>query len=245
MPLLSRAYRRGYTEEDVIVERRYQGGVWNDEYETVPNAVTNNQISNRAVVIGNGTGREKMPLDFLKDPSGLLGSKTVQTYGCNALYRDYQPDFLVATGNAVIKELASSSYVNSNIVYTSSMHMLEYPNKFYLIPKNPYLDAGSTALYLAAFDGHTTIWMMGFDGQDTPTFNNNIYAGTNGYDPKNYAPVNTKWEQNQKSVFDIYNNVDFVRVTLHGADPIPSTWKTCPNFRQINLNEFVAEADLS
>ena len=245
MPLLLKSYRRSYLNEDIVVERRYEGGIWHDTLEEVPNVVTNRQISNRAVVIGNGTSRNQIPLQHLKNPSGLLGAKTVQTYGCNALYRDFNPDFLVATGNEIVSELASSSYVENNIVYTASIHLLEYPNKFYLIPKNPYLDAGSTALYLAAFDGHKKIWMLGFDGQDGGTMNNNVYAGSNGYDAIDVVHLNDKLVRNQKSVFDVYNDVEFVRVTLHGTEKVPELWKQCPNFRQTNLRGFVVEADLS
>lgn len=242
---LNKKYRKGYTSEDIVTERFHENNVWHDVTETVPNVVTNHQISNRAVIIGNGASRNDFNLDHLKKPSGLLGVNTVQTYGCNALYRDFTPDFLVATGNnGIVSEIANSNYTEKNIVYTNAIHLLEHPNKFYLIPYDPYADAGTTAAYIAAFDGHTRIYMLGFDGQDTNGVNNNVYAGTQGYDDKNQTIDDVKWIQNRRQLFDVYDDVDFVWVTKGGRYTVPEPLKYCLNLRQITYRDFVLEADL-
>jgi hypothetical protein len=237
-------YRKDYTGEKIVTERKSEGRVWNDTYEYIPNSVINNQISNRAVAIGNGSSRLKFPLQYLKNPAGLLGADTVQTYGCNALYRDFTPDFLVASGNDIVKEIARSRYINTNIVYTRSMHLLEYPNKFYLIPYDPYADAGTTAIYLAAFDGHKKIYMLGFDGQTNPKSNDNVYAGTNGYDAKIADITGNKWVQHRKVIFNTYDDVDFVWVTESGRSPVPAILKSSTNFRQISHRDFVLECSI-
>jgi hypothetical protein len=242
---LSRQYRNNYRGEKIVVDRNYSDGVWQDTVEHIPNAVVNNQISNRAVVLGNGPSRLAFELNYLKNYSGLLGAETVQTYGCNALYRDFTTDFLVATGHPeFIKEIASSEYIKNSVVYTSAMHLLEYPNKFYLIPHDPYTDAGTVALYLACFDGHKKIFMLGFDGQDTPGFNYNIYADTQGYDKKNNLVLDTKWIADKKIIFDLYDDVEFIRVTEHNTERLPELWKYCPNLRTISRNDFILEANL-
>lgn len=237
--------RDKYWSEDIVVDRALTDGKWVDKVERVHNAVSNNQISNRAVVIGNGPSRLSFNLRYLKNYSGLLGADTVQTYGCNALYRDFTPDFLVACGHPdIIKEISSSNYVNDNIVYTNAIHLLEYPNKFYLIPYDPYTDAGTTALYIAAFDGHKKIFMLGFDNQDTPGFNYNVYADTRGYDSKNALVMEQKWVEDKRAIFDAFNDVEFIRVTERGVDPIPESWKYATNFRQISHRDFILEANL-
>jgi hypothetical protein len=238
-------YRRYYQGEKIVVDRKYADGIWQDIVEHVPNAVTNNQISNRAVVLGNGPGRLAFELKHLKNFSGLLGAETVQTYGCNALYRDFHPDFLVVSGHPdIIKEVAESQYVKDNVVYTNSIHLLEYPNKFYLIPHDPYSDAGTVALYLACFDGHKKIFMLGFDGQDTPGFNYNIYSDTNGYDSKRSLVLEDKWINDKKNIFDIYKNVEFIRVTEHNTERLPESWRYCTNVRTMSRNDFIIEAGL-
>ena len=244
MQAITKGYRQNYTGENIVTSRTYSSGVWADITEYVPNSVTNNQISNKAVVIGNGLSREPLDLQMLKNPMGLLGTGTVQTYGCNALYRDFNPDFLVAKGNDIIKEIADSGYTDNNIVYTSAIHLLEYPNKFYLIPNDPYTDAGTTAVYLACFDGHKQVYMIGVEGQDTPGFNYNLYAGTNGYDPVKATVSDHKWVADKRVLFDIYSEVDFVWVTMYASEQPPELWKYANNFRLIHWNQFALEVDL-
>ena len=57
LKLTSKLYRTDYTGEDIIQERVLQDGQWVNTTEHVPNNVINNQISNRAVVFGNGESR--------------------------------------------------------------------------------------------------------------------------------------------------------------------------------------------
>ena len=37
---LNRKYRKGYTGEEIVVERKHEGRVWHDVTETIPNMVT-------------------------------------------------------------------------------------------------------------------------------------------------------------------------------------------------------------
>ena len=241
---LNKKYRRGYVGEEIIVERKLEGSMWKTVTETVPNRITNRQISNTAIVIGNGTNRLGFNLQNFKKPSGLLGSRTVQTYGCNALYRDFEPDFLVAVGNnGIVAEIADGTYTNGHIVYSSALHLLEHPGKFYLIPYDIYADAGTTAAYIAAFDEHKKIYLIGFDGHE-PGWNNNVYADTPGYDSKDLEIDHSEWIANHKQLFDVYDDVDFIWVTPAGRNPIPEQLKSCLNFRQIDFRNLVLECDL-
>jgi hypothetical protein len=242
---LNKLYRRGYTGEEIIAERYLDSGIWTTVTERVPSNVANNQISNRAAVFGNGQGRTTFdPKLIINHKSGLLGADTLQTYACNAFYRDYTPDFLVVTDRRIANEIVDNGYTDNNIAYTRVDITLEFPKKFYLIPHDIYADAGTTALYLAAFDGHQRIYMLGFVGQDTPGHNNNIYANTAGYDPVKFNVSDEKWINNQLTVFNTYNDVDFVHVSETGRATIPEAWKYCTNLRRISYRDMVLEADL-
>ena len=243
---INKLYRKFYQGENIVVERNYTDGVWHDTTEVVPNAVINTQISNQAVILGNGPSRLEFDLNFIKNHrGGMLGSRALQSYGCNALYRDFQPNFLVATGNAnLINEIADSGYTDEHIVYTNSIHTLEYPGKFYLIPHDPYADAGTTAAYIAAFDGHKNIYMLGFDWQDTPGYNYNVYAGTAHYDSIDTTVLDHKWKTNLKQLMQVYNDVNFAFVYRKAGHPLPSEWAGLTNVRAINYNTFALEADL-
>ena len=149
--------------------------------------------------------------------------------------------------NDIVEEIAHSdytkTYTKNRIVYSSAIHLLEYPGQFYLIPHDPMADAGTTAAYIAAFDGHKKVYLLGFDGHE-PGWNNNVYAGTNGYDPKEVDIDHSEWISNHKQLFDVYDDVDFVWVTPHGRTPIPELLKYCLNFRQISFRDLVLECDL-
>lgn len=238
-------YRKDYRGEDIVTERTYQNGVWTAVTEHLPNNVINNQISNRAVVIGNGSERLRFDVQhLLKVKSGLLGADTLQSYACNAFYRDFTPDFLIATSKTIAEELVNTSYTLGHIVYTRVDIALEFPKHFYLVPYDPYTDAGTTAMYIACFDGHKKIFMLGFDGQPCEGLNQNVYAGTQGYSPINATISDEKWINDRAQLFDAYNDVDFVWVTERGRLPMPEAWKYRSNIRQIDFRNFVLEADL-
>ena len=242
---LNKRYRSQYFSENIITERVYENQQWTTTVETVSNSVINNQISNQAVVFGNGLSRLSFNVNLiLNHKGGLLGSTKLQTYGCNAIYRDFKTDFLVVLERLILLEIIQNNYMSNNIIYTRVLNTLEFPKQFYLIPQDPYADAGTTAIYLAAFDGHKKIFLLGFDGQDTPGFNHNIYAGTSGYDDKNFTVNDANWISNQAEVFSVYNDVDFILVTETGKCPMPVLWKYLTNVRQISFRDFILETSL-
>lgn len=241
----SKRYRSEYTGEDIIQERVLQDGQWLSTTEHVPNNVINNQISNRAVVFGNGQDRLNFDVThILNKKSGLLGANTLQSYACNAFYRDYTPDFLIVTSRSIAEELSKTNFPKDNIVYTRVDLSLEFPKKFYLIPHDPYADAGATAAYIAAFDGHKKIYLVGCEGQFESNYNNNVYAGSNGYADKTADMSGNNWEESYLQLFNVYDDVDFVLVTSSGRYKTFDSWKNCTNFRQISFRSMVLEADL-
>ena len=53
-----------------------------------------------AYIIGNGPSRKGLDLDTLDGT----------TFGCNALFRDYSPDYLVSGDSSILKEICMSEY---------------------------------------------------------------------------------------------------------------------------------------
>ena len=74
---LGKQYRLNYKGEEVITERKKEFQHWTQTVENVPNAVDNNQISNRAVVIGNSAGRKEFNLNLLKTSPDLQKDETL------------------------------------------------------------------------------------------------------------------------------------------------------------------------
>jgi hypothetical protein len=249
MLVVEKKYRSNYVDEDVVVEGVLEGQKWTFTSETVNNQVTNNQISNKAVVIGNGLSRNDVDLSkLIGHHSGLLGADTLQTYGCNAAYRDITPDFLIVTSPVICNELTDHPYRENKVVYTDHECMKANPGKFYLIPHNLYSDAGTLALRTACFDGHTTVYMVGMEGHDTTSYNYNVYAGTAGYEPvhrtKQSIIDSDKWARDKAQVMRAYDDVEFIWVTSTGNYNVHASWKELPNFSQIKVREFVVNNDL-
>lgn len=249
MLVVEKKYRSNYVDEDVIVEGVLGGQKWTFSSETVANQVTNNQISNKAVVIGNGLSRNDVDLTkLIGHHSGLLGADTLQTYACNAAYRDLDPDFLIVTSPVICNELANHSYTERRVVYTDHECMKAHPGKFYLIPHNLYADAGTLALRTACFDGHRKVYMVGMEGHDTSGYNYNVYAGTSGYEgvhrTKDQIIDSATWARDKAEVMRVYDDVEFFWVTSTGNYNVHPSWNALPNFSQIKVRDFVLNNDL-
>jgi hypothetical protein len=248
MQKIKQLYRSNYIGETIISEMHYSGGDWVRTNEFLPNAINNKQISGKAVVLGNGPSRLELHPDLLKllanHKGGLLAQGKVQTYGCNAILRDFSPDFTVAN-DLLAAELVNKGLCDTNIVYGTADMVLSYPGKFYMIPQNPNWDAGSMAAYLACFDGHRQVYLMGFDlHSGDSNYHYNVYTGTNGY-PDAITPSTEKYvESTMLTVMQTYPDVDFVRVMPTKEWYMPESWKYQLNLRQITFREFVLEADL-
>jgi len=237
MQSIKKLFRNIYYEEDIYTLATYTNGQWNYELENVPKTINNVRHGQTAVVIGNGLDRLTFNLKNLKN-------RKLQTYGCNALYRDFSPDFLVSVGSEMCDEIARSGYCNNHVVYAYASEIVRQPKKFHLIPQNPTWNAGSLAAYLACFDGHTKVYLLGFDGNDTPGYSNNIYNDTPGYYSVHEDQNDLYWSLTMTHVFKTYLFVDFVLVNSTGRGYMPKAWQSVPNLRRISFNELVLECDL-
>ena len=245
MQVLNKIYRANYGGERITTEASLSNTEWLYKTEWIPTRVANNHLSKIATIIGNGASRSRFPTDLLiNHKSGRLGATSMQTYGCNAVYRDIEPTFLIATGSEICKEIADSGYCDKHIVYANSSKILEYPNKFYLIPQDYTCNAGTIATYIACFDGHEKIYLLGFDNSAGDGYNNNVYAGTECYDGQFINWSDALWIQNMAYVMGLYSEVEFVRVTPTPTYQIPVQWQVLNNFRQIAFDQFIIEADI-
>jgi hypothetical protein len=226
MQKLKQFYRSTYPGENVVTTLSLQNREWLPEAEFIPNSVFNTFTTSQALAIGNGTSREKFELRHIANhKAGFGGSNRLQTYGCNGLYKTFTPDFLIAVGDATVDELAVSGYTDEHIVYVNSQHIQSHPGKFYLIPQNIPYDSGSLAVYMACFDGHKKIYMLGYDSHDS-----NEYG--------------TFWTKTLSTIMSTYSDVEFIRVMPTASWEIPLGFSSLINFRQIGFREFVLEADI-
>lgn len=129
-----------------------------------------------AFIIGNGPSRSDFDLTTLK------GQGTI--YGCNALYRTFTPDYLVAIDAPIIEEIESSSFPTDRFIVPSYEEQFEDPdyNKYTRYRSN----AGVNAMLEAIKAGHDVLYCLGFDFmmRSPKLALGNIFDGSNAYGPE-------------------------------------------------------------
>lgn len=221
-------YRRDYPGEFVIVNSTWSKGKKTQQREWIANPIENQHISGRAVCIGSRDSvQSQYPngLDYKilqRHRGGLLGTLKLQTYGVGMIAQDMRLDFTVDVDPAQLKVLIDSEYYNDNVVYTTARNCIANPGDFYLIPQNPKLLLPALPIYLAAFDGHQEIFLLGYSNQ------------------MNFE--NPRWLDDVQQVFDAYSGVKF---WLVGQTTImPEAWLECPNVNAMSYRDFVSYADV-
>jgi len=174
-----------YTGETVVVRTIIRKGKKIKETEYFEDKVKNVPTGN-AYIIGNGPSRKGFDLESLKG-SG-------QTYGCNALYRDFKPDFLFSVDAMITKEIAQNKVWEQGVVcYAPSIEVHRHKG-LDLIPLNPHYTSGNQATHTAIIHGHRNLYFIGFDfreyGKDQL---NNIYQDTENYGPRSDDGIFQAW----------------------------------------------------
>ena len=141
-----------------------------------------------AYCIGNGPSRKGFDLNKLK--------ATGQTYGCNALYRDFVPDFIFSVDTKMTLKMCEDKVYEKCIHYAPALEVNRpySKNKLHLTPNNPHWISGNQAFWTAAVHGHKNIYLIGFDfreyGKDQL---NNIYQDTENYGKRHSDIIFEVW----------------------------------------------------
>jgi hypothetical protein len=183
-----------------------------------------------AFVLGNGISRQAINLEQLKTHGAI--------YGCNALYRDFVPDVLVATDMPIATQIQQSGYAKQHRFYTRK----PLENLGALKVSKPYYgySSGPIAASLAAADGHVHIYLLGFDMGPTESQKfNNLYAGTEFYKAPDAPPTFTgNWVKQILHVTKDYNDRYFFRICGKTTAEIPELL-TVPNLVHQDLDQFL------
>jgi hypothetical protein len=240
-------YRSDYLGEYITLSVVQEDNKRSEIKEWVENRIDNSNHNKIACVLGNGTSRSGIDTrTFTRHKGGHLGKRKMQVYGCNAIYRETPVDFLVCTNPVLIEDLVQNySYAPKNVVLTNTENIVNWRGRFHLYPFYENLNTGALALKLACFDGHKTVYMLGFDNLPLGDNSSNIYAGTLGYEPADVKFDPGKWITNTYRVMQSYSDVDFCMVEpKNSLIDIPKIYKQLRNFRTLKWRDFAIEADL-
>lgn len=134
-------------------------------------------MKNPAFIVGNGESRRSFDLKTLLDVAPI--------FGCNALYREFTPDWLVAIDSGMVNEIKTESNFPSDKCLFPKDESEEYelaechPGRQYR-PRN---NAGMFAMMKAIDRGHDILICLGFDFiiDDSIKSISNLYHGTKNY----------------------------------------------------------------
>ena len=184
----------------------------------------------RAFVLGNGRSRLGLDLSSLKSAG--------KTFGCNALYRDFSPDVLIATDPGITQEIERSGYPEHHEFFTRKPGC---PSSK-LITKNHGYSSGPIAITYAAMEGFKKIYMIGFDLVGIKNKHNNVYSGT-----PNYKNVNTdatyygNWVNQIFNVAREFDTAEFIRIGDNNQY-WPDLWNR-HNIKKQTIDEFLSEVN--
>lgn len=179
----------------------------------------------RSFVLGNGRSRIGVDLNKLKNYGKI--------YGCNALYREFNPDCLIAVDQKMVEEICKSGYQLHNEVWTNQNTRykdLQNLNFF----KNPRgWSSGPTALHKSCIDGNVEAYILGFDYYGIGENFNNVYADTLNYKKSTEnATYYGNWLRQTETLFGEYPHVTFYRVYNPETRQVPE-WVHINNVKQI------------
>jgi hypothetical protein len=179
-------------------------------------------------VLGNGQSRRAIDLNQLK--------KHGPVYACNAIYREFTPDVLVATDRPIAEAIQNSGYSLKNRFHTRQ----PLPNLGALSLDKRYrgFSSGPNATALACIDGYYKIYLLGFDLGTTNGQFNNLYADTEFYKKSSSPPTfSGNWVRQLVQLAEENSNKEFIRVMGPESAMIPS-FDNVKNFHLMSISEF-------
>lgn len=183
-----------------------------------------------AFVLGNGISR------LLVDHTCLKSFGTV--YGCNALYREFDPDHLIAVDAKMVNEIVASKYHLSQKVWTNQNRGITNTQGLRFLSPHRGWSSGPTAIWLACSHGFNNIFMLGFDYQGIKGLVNNVYADTHNYkSSKEPATYHGNWLTQTVKVIQENPSVTFYRV-VEVLSFVPDSLSVLKNLHHITVDEF-------
>jgi hypothetical protein len=183
-----------------------------------------------AFMIGNGKSRLNYNIQKLKDYGTV--------YGCNALYRDMLPDYLIAVDTPMLKEIVEAGIPSKTNVWTNPRKHNEQFDVNFFRPGRGW-SSGPTALWMASEHKHLEIYILGFDYASKDKKLNNVYGSTPNY--KDKEAVYTffgNWERQTMETITAHPNIKYYRILTYVYSFIPDKLQHISNLEHINISEF-------
>ena len=163
-------------------------------------------------------------------------------YGCNAVYREIDPHYLVAVDVKMVNEIIAAGYHNTHQVWTNPNKGVTSKHNINFFTPHKGWSSGPTALWFAASQPHTDIYILGFDYQGVDGKFNNVYADTFNYKKStDAATYHGNWLSQTEKVIKEFKQKNFYRVVETGAFIPDKLGPTLENLKHINYDDFISK----
>lgn len=164
------------------------------------------------------------------------------TYGCNALYRDFMPDYLISMDYSMVDEIIKKRVHYQTNFYTQHANKIDEKQRngepiHFISGQRETLDSGNSALIIAMKNGHDVVYVLGFDYATDPSTLPNVYAGSPNYAKSHMYPAasmrDTQWGNRMRRILRDFPNQKIVRV-----NGTKSLGITLENYSEISIEQF-------
>jgi len=238
MTLLAPTYRNDYIGEN-INGYNTEGEPYSIFVPPRPNVFIQ-PSTNTAIVLGNGRSKNIDQVKYLLEINSKKSAEGYKlVYACNkAINDDMAYDYYVLRHRVFMSNISQDKLTQ---VYLPADIFLDYKDQTNLIPYvNHGFDAGAMASFIACFDGHKKIMLVGFDG-DLGNGYKTAYDSEFPYSEPDLAEW-SKWQDYLYHIMKIYKDVEFFRLAYE-CQAAPAKWLTLPNFKDCTMRDFVLAGD--
>jgi hypothetical protein len=160
-------------------------------------------------------------------------------YGCNAQYREFEPHHLVAVDVKMVNEIIAAGYHKTHSVWTNPNKGVTTKSNINFFSPHKGWSSGPTALWYASTQGHTEIYILGFDYQGVEGKFNNVYSDTYNYKKSSdIATYHGNWLSQTEKVIKEFRQIRYYRVIAEGAFIPDQLGTQHQNLKHINYHEF-------
>lgn len=184
-----------------------------------------------AFVLGNGSSRTNLSHERLKDQGTI--------FGCNAIYREFDPDFLIAVDVKMVNEIIASGYHKKHSVWTNPNKGVNTKKGVNFFSPHKGWSSGPTALYFACTQGHNEIYIFGFDYKGIDGKFNNVYADTYNYKKStDTATFHGNWLNQTEKIIKEFKGIEFFRVIEPNSFIPDQLGPKLKNLRHLTYEDF-------
>ena len=239
--LLTKEFLPHETKQQRKDRKRKEKTSIREQYLIVDNTTPATTDTDVAFVLGNGVSRQSI------NPADLAHHGI--TYGCNALYREFSPDYLVAVDTKMIKEITTAGYHKLHSVWTNTNKYSKDIDGLNLFTPSQGWSSGPSALNLASTHENKTIYILGFDYAGIGNKNelvNNIYSGSSNYKKVNErATYFGNWQNQTTTCINKNTKIKYIRVIESANSFIPDTLIGILNLTHITVENFKKKFQLA